>query len=93
MKYILLFTTLLTIQGCSIDEHSKEQKQKYKEWGATSNYFCDKQTGFLMKEYFWQRNSKIPTIIIIENDLDQPVRCGNATINVLETQNNTSRVF
>ena len=86
---ILILAGLIGLTGCS---ESTGYKEFVKEHGNSSRYFCDK-TGFLMHEYFYQKSQDVPILRIKENDLDQPIRCGEAGINVLETSAGTQRTF
>jgi len=94
MKRLLVaLLALLFFTGCEFNADSKEYKAFKKEYGSSSRYYCDKETGFFMYQYFYQNHTHYPTTKVVDNDLDQPTRCGDAHIKVNETSMGTSRVF
>ena len=78
------------MSGCEKDKGSEEYKAFVSKYGAASHYYCDKDTGFFMMEYYnYKRGEK--RIQTIRNDLNQPTRCGNTEIAVIETSKGTNR--
>jgi len=90
MKYFILLS-ILFFTGCEFDPPSDTYKQFKKDHNDSSRiYYCDKNTGFLMEQYVYDFSNSI-FIYIKENDLNQPIRCGQASIQVLETSAGSSR--
>ena len=90
MKYFLLIPILL-FTGCESNPPSDTYKQFKKDHNNSSTfYYCDKSTGFLMEQQVYNNLNSIFTYIK-ENDLDQPIRCGQANIQVLEISAGSSR--
>ena len=91
IKYLLL--PLLVLTGCEINPPTEVYKQFKKDHNnSTSYYYCDKQIGFLMKNQVYDFSHSVLTSIVT-NDLDQPTRCGQSNIQVLETSYGTNRTF
>ncbi len=88
---ILLIVVVLFLQGCEINPPSKDYTDFVEKYGNSLRYYCDKETGFFMKEFFWQSTNKNPSLSVIRNDIEQPVRCTGADISVLETSLGTQR--
>ncbi len=86
---LLLITISIFISGCNSD--SKEYKEFKKEYNSKYYFYCDKNTGFLMKQLFWNKYDRVLVTRLIKNDLDQPIRCGESTITTIETSEGTNR--
>ncbi len=91
--YLSGVIVMLLFTGCEINPPSKNYKAFVKKYGNSSRFYCDKSTGFFMKEYYWKSRNTLPTLRVMKNDLEQPIRCGEAFIKVLETSQGTERIF
>lgn len=91
IKLILLVGLVLVFSGCAKkDTYNPDYVIFVEENNGNTKYFCDKSTGFLMRTEWYKPNGGKYTYLIT-NDIDQPTRCGEATINVLETSQGTRR--
>ncbi len=78
MKKLLLPILAFAFVGCNCSSSSKPSDMyitKTKEWGATSNFYCDARSGFMMKEYFWYKSDITPRRKFVEYDNGDPVAC------------------
>jgi len=92
LSLIVTITIILTFSGCTADKPASENYKKFvSTYKNDTRYFCDKNTGFFMKEYFYYKHQELPFLDVVNNDLKQPTRCGRVEINVNETSAGTQR--
>ena len=72
-RTILILAPALLIAGCC--GVSDEQAIKTKSWGATSNVYCDEQSGMMMKEYFPYKSDIVPTRKYVKGYNSELVPC------------------